>query len=680
MFTATLAKIVEAFSGEAAKADVAEIIRHHRIQASPGYRDAAQYVLDELNRAGLNARIDSYPANAQTMFWTARSFQEWAAKEATLHLIEPVGEARKLADYREMKLSLIQRSIAFSGEVEVVVAEDGLLVTDYEGLDVSGKVVLTRGAVEPVRQLAVERFGAAGLLYDGMHSAPPVRESGDLPDARQYTSFWWGGARDEVQCFGFVLTPRQGTWLREVIRKQEVAGAGPVKVRVEIDARLYDGSFEIVSALIPGQTPETVVLASHLCHPQPSANDNATGVAANLEAARTLHGLISRGKLPQPRRGIQFLWMPEMTGSYSYLSRHQDEISNMVAGLNLDMVGADQAQTGSVLVTERPPESNPSYVVDLLDYLREFVLKDVRSHGGLDRYSLFRYATTRFSGGSDHYIFSDPTVGVPMPMLIQWPDKFYHTSADTLEKVSTESLARSGAIAAGYAYFIASAGGAEVSWLAHEMLSRFRRRLSRVAQATINTMAAAPDMSTVVAEKAMLDRLVAFWLDRHRVALQKLIRLADEISSLSDVLYYDAARFAKQENGRVGRFAEGLLDGKAGRETAPEREPDAWEQKAADMVPRRLYRGPAAVIGGLAGLPLEDRLAWQQLLKSRESGANTVITLAEYWADGRRTALEVIELVELESGIRDAELIVRRFELLAQLGLLKNYSGNEPPS
>ncbi|UCG23040.1 MAG: hypothetical protein JSW55_12840, partial [Chloroflexota bacterium] len=66
MFTATLEKIVEAFSGEAAKADVAEIIRHHRIQASPGYREAAQYVLNELERAGLKASIESYPANPQT--------------------------------------------------------------------------------------------------------------------------------------------------------------------------------------------------------------------------------------------------------------------------------------------------------------------------------------------------------------------------------------------------------------------------------------------------------------------------------------------------------------------------------------------------------------------------------------------------------------------------------------
>jgi hypothetical protein len=60
--------IQNTFSGAAAKEDVAAIIRHHRIQASPGYRAAAQYVLEELRRAGLETTIESYPASYQTSF------------------------------------------------------------------------------------------------------------------------------------------------------------------------------------------------------------------------------------------------------------------------------------------------------------------------------------------------------------------------------------------------------------------------------------------------------------------------------------------------------------------------------------------------------------------------------------------------------------------------------------
>ena len=147
-----------------------------------------------------------------------------------------------------------------------------------------------------------------------------------------------------------------------------------------------------------------------------------------------------------------------MTGSYAYLARHEAEISQMIAGLNLDMVGADQSQTGSVMLLERPPDAASSFVPDLLEKLREELSHEAKTHTGMSSFPLYRYATTPFSGGSDHYIFSDPTVGVPMAMIIQWPDKFYHTSADTLEKVDPVSLARSGSLAAAYAYFVAQAG------------------------------------------------------------------------------------------------------------------------------------------------------------------------------------------------------------------------------
>ena len=64
----------------------------------------------------------------------------------------------------------------------------------------------------------------------------------------------------------------------------------------------------------------------------------------------------------------------------------------------------------------------------------------------------------------------------------QWPDRFYHTTADTLEKVSPQSLARSSALAATYAYFVANAGAPEVAWLAREMTYRFEIRLARKLQ------------------------------------------------------------------------------------------------------------------------------------------------------------------------------------------------------
>ena len=137
MLRDNFALIRNQFSGDAAKDHVAAIVRHHRIQASPGYRAAATYVLDELHKAGLEAQLETFPADRETRFWTESAFQEWHATGATLDLVEPADHACRLADYRRLKLSLIQRSSSFDGTAEVVLLGDGLDQAEYDGLDLS---------------------------------------------------------------------------------------------------------------------------------------------------------------------------------------------------------------------------------------------------------------------------------------------------------------------------------------------------------------------------------------------------------------------------------------------------------------------------------------------------------------------------------------------------------------
>jgi hypothetical protein len=98
MFKSLWLTLQEACSGLAAYQAVADISRYHRIQASPGFRQAAEYVHAQLAEAGIQAEILSYPANTDTTFWASRSFQEWDARSGTLHLVEPEDQARKLAD------------------------------------------------------------------------------------------------------------------------------------------------------------------------------------------------------------------------------------------------------------------------------------------------------------------------------------------------------------------------------------------------------------------------------------------------------------------------------------------------------------------------------------------------------------------------------------------------------
>ncbi|MBC8248973.1 MAG: DUF4910 domain-containing protein [Anaerolineales bacterium] len=672
MFKKAFEAIREEFSGQAAKGYVVDITRYHRMQASPGFRQAAHYCLERLRQAGVQAEVLSFPADETTQYWSARMFQEWEATEAALHLLEPEDERRKLADFRDCPISLIQRSAPFEGEAEVVLLEDGEEEADYEGLDLKGKVVFTKGDLDRVRELAVEKRGAVGIIFDGMRETPPVRARMDVPDALQYTSFWWTG--QEKKCFGFVLSPREGEKLRGLIKKRAQDGEPPVKVRAKVVSRFYDGEIEVVSALITGEMGQEVVIVAHLCHPRPSANDNASGSAAALEIARTLQRLVDAGKLAPPKRGIRFLWVPEMTGTYAYLATREDEIERMVAGLNLDMVGQNQELCGSSFLIEQPPQALPSFAPVLLERLREELLGETAALGGTGEYALFRHAVIPFSGGSDHYILSDPSVGVPTPMIIQWPDKFYHTSQDTPDKVDPAMLSRVGSLAATYAYFLANAGQDEATWLGYEMAARFKRDIVRFVQekvteaASINLEEGADKLRETAAR---LRKKVAYLVEREQQALASLKRLSPEIAV--EGWQEEVAEFANRESAKGEEAIEVCASGRDWAELPEEskRKPDEWEEKAARMVPRRLYRGPVPFRHYLNQLGEEERERVWQMRKEHKKGFFTLPTLAVYWTNGKRSLLEIADLIELETGQRDVELLVEYFEMLDKVNLVE---------
>src|SRR5262245_1043985 len=155
MFRNLLATLNAEVSGTAAKNLVARISQWHRIQASPMYREAAEWVHVTLQGWGLSSTIERFPAREGALAWGEPMFQEWWCDEATRHLLEPESAAastetpnpqppspnswRKLADYRAVPLSLMPRSSPADGEYDLVAIEGGDRPEDYAGLDVRGK-------------------------------------------------------------------------------------------------------------------------------------------------------------------------------------------------------------------------------------------------------------------------------------------------------------------------------------------------------------------------------------------------------------------------------------------------------------------------------------------------------------------------------------------------------------
>lgn len=660
-----LAKVKNEFSGNRAFAHVAEVAQHHRIQASPGFRAAAEYCQKMLREQGITAEILSYPADGQTTYWTQLMMEEWNCEEATLDLISPAQE--RLASFADNAFSLIQRSISTPEEgveAPVVLLDRGDSPEPYEQLDLRGAIVFTDGDINKVRSWAIEEKGAIGIISDRMVEFAPIRHRYDIPDALQYTSFWWTGK--EKRCFGFVLSPKVGDRLRLICRRlreehaQDPSKPAYPKVRAFVRASLYQGQIENVTGLIPGQAEEEIVITAHLCHPKASANDNASGVGVALEAARTLNQLITSGELPLPRRSIRILLIPEMTGTYAYLATNEERIPQMLAGINLDMVGENQDLCKGPLVLEYPPEAAGSFVGDLLAAIMEEVAAESKNLAGTSSYALFKHAIAPFSGGSDHYILSDPTVGIPCPMLIQWPDKYYHTSEDTLDKVDPAMLYRVGCMTATYVYLLANMGLKEARWLLSESRGRYLQQLQRL----LNASAEQQLRAFSEAELQTTWQRVQYKLERRSAELNSIKRfLTPEEQALFAEPLTAENQFLKQLTHSLWQHHLRELGVQRVAEPAPISDPEL------QLVPRRLFRGPISMRGKLEALSPADRQAFDKLISNHKEVARSATYLV-YWADGNRNIAEIDRLVQMETGVSDPYFALDYFRFLEKLGLV----------
>ena len=125
-------------------------------------------------------------------------------------------------------------------------------------------------------------------------------------------------------------------------------------------------AYLIPTAIIPGRRrDQEIVFSCHLDHPNPGANDNASGCAGELEVARTLSRLIRSGALPRPERTIRFLWPAEIEATIALLNARPEFARRTLATVHLDMIGGNSEITKSVLRVRGSPPSLPSFVSDV---------------------------------------------------------------------------------------------------------------------------------------------------------------------------------------------------------------------------------------------------------------------------------------------------------------------------
>lgn len=652
MFEDTFARVSAEASADRAFDHVVSVSQFHRVQASPGFRKAAEYCVDCMLESSPEARVIHYPAEANAKFWHFPSFEEWAGKRGILTVLGPGSLAGKLADFEDCPIALIQRSKATPpGGVttEIAYVGDGRTAKDYRGC--RGKIVISDSHC--VRQVydAAAKANVAGILLYKHRPLPPLRKGSGIRGVRQYNSFWW----DENDLFGFVLTPEDGERLVDYLRSPK-SKKKPVKAHAIVESESYPGTFEVVTSLIPGEQQKEIVVVAHLCHPKPSAGDNASGVAALLEAHRVLSRLIEQGELPKPEYGIRFLLVPEMTGTYAYLSREHRARSRLLFGLNLDMVGQRQDITGATLCIESPPVSAPSFTPYLLQEIANRAFLQGTNPGGTSSLVSIRMTATPFSGGSDHFILSDPTVGVPTPMLIQWPDKFYHTSGDTIDKVSPEMLKHIAIIASAYAYTCASASEQDLMWISSVTGRALRKQAADQVAAYVRSTAR---------KWIGMDYRAGVLLEHGKHALGSLRRLLPGNRNLSSRIRTEIRAFNRAVRSEVAlttAIEQGLK---------PERRRIRSKPGNGDnAIVKRLYPGPAYMDAVLKRVGKRWRMRYKRWM-GKEKQAYIFQMLALYWADDKRTIGEIVKLVAAESGSTNPEFIRFYFGLLEEAGLVE---------
>lgn len=683
-----VARLVHQSSGDRAHDYVSRLALWHRLQASEDYTRAAEWVAHKAGEFGLDGvAIERFPCDGKIEYFGQVMAPQWKIKKGELRLTAPF--SMKLASYDEAPLSLAAFSTSADVEAEVVDIGQGTSDADFAA-GVKGKVVLTGRRAAAVYGRAVTKEGAAGIVsswsvpeFDYLNRGP-----GDFPDQLG----WHQIPRDEAGApgrFAFAITARRAQELRAMMRQGKT-----VRVRAVVDAEIVPGNLEVVSGVIPGsiRPDEEIVITAHLDHYKPGANDNASGSSAILEMARTLRELIAKKEIPPPVRTIRFMWVPEYNGTYAWLAAHLNDPVKRLANLNFDMVGENVLKTNSLVTVNYTSDSNPSCLNAIMEAVVDFVngANGERYPARMDLYAgsllgtrnRFSCRMAPYSTGTDHELFNNLKIGAAT--LGSWPDDFYHSSEDTPDKVDPTQLHRAVVIGLAGIATLAYADDGRARDLARLALLYGRKRIALSEFAAVKSvLTAAPEH---FGEAGRLARnLIAHVYRRERAAVSsaamfaRTARTRSEIERIGSFLDGDEAASRKKVDDASGLRAAEL------KILRPPSTPTPAEQRAERLIPARekgkelhnlefvartLAKDEAAQIPKIRKA-VEEAVEKMQDRGEGELRLDGFADAAAFYADGRRSILEIRDAVAAEYAPLSVETLELYFRAFEKAGVMK---------
>jgi aminopeptidase YwaD len=645
--------IAQEFSGETAKRNLEFLARLHRQRGSRQFHEAAEFIAAQARRYGLaDAHVEQFPADGVKMYGTQKARLPWDAEFAELwELRQKDGQwtpAERLASFDAMPVTLAEDSESGDVTADLVDAGDGTSEGDYAGKDVRGKLVLAAAQPGEVERLAIERFGAAGIISYAQNQ--PTAWSGEDENLIR-----WGHLESfpKAPAFAFMVSLKRAREFRRRLAKGET-----IRLHATVRAGRHPGFYDVVTGTIPGADPrlreEEIVFSCHLDHERPGANDNASGCVTILEVARAISKLIAEGRIPRPARTLRFIWPPEIEGTLVLLNGKPEMAPHIKAVIHMDMVGGGP-NTKAVFHVTRSPASLPTFINDVAEAFADFVNREtyefaatghadypfVAPEGGKEPL-LAQFS--EYTPGSDHDVYCEGSYGIPAIYLNDWPDRYIHTDFDSAANIDPTKLLRAGFIGAASGYFLANLQASDLPAVWQAIRSRTMSRIG-----------------TMIRRRAELPEYEAESLARFELPYERAV-------------FDSIRRFVPVPTDLVAeswKFNEGLkgLAGSLGAGPSP-----AGPRQILTRNPN--VRGPMSVFGYdyFVDHYGAERTAQIRLLKFqglRGDGGEYAYEVLNF-VDGKRTAGEIRDAVSAEFGPIPFEIVAEYLKALESIGVIQS--------
>ncbi|HKE27217.1 MAG TPA: M28 family peptidase [Bryobacteraceae bacterium] len=485
--------IINEVSGERAMHHVLELVPYQFVRPPSEYQGhfrEAEVMARFAQEYGFNnVAIEDYPTG-----------QTWQPVVGELWTTAP--KSIKLYDIHDIPESLASTNANADISGDLVSIGQGS-AQDLEGKDLKGKfaLALAPSGLGATYNRAVAA-GAIGVI--GISAIGAGDRSTDYPSEIVSTT-----VNAQPSTVAWAVSPKTARELETLLNRGQ-----KVTIRSLTKSEQVPNKQELVHAEIPGDgsTTQQVAIGGHLFegYIKQGANDDNSGCALTLEIGRAYLKLIQEGKLPRPKRTINFQWVQEISGTNAWFNAHPDKQKVIIGDLNFDMEGLRLTQSRAYWILHRTPDTFPSYINDIAQSMMEYVADVSRERvryraGGYSpsqriespngSADAFYIKIDKHYGSSDHVTYMQH--GIPAVIFNTWPDMFYHSSQDTPDKQDPTQYKRAAAVGLGALAALASGTDEMAARILSENIGRGLARMGESHTKGLGYMADATDTAAL---------------------------------------------------------------------------------------------------------------------------------------------------------------------------------------